>query len=115
MPKPKIQILILKVLLKVNDCVNELSSALGIVTESACLVLKHLLGSPHSEVPQELSLALHANLNIGVPVEFSYIFRRNPTLAMETINVLTHYELKIPLIHHRNHCHMSWGRDCLLN
>ena len=57
-------------------------------------MLVDLLGISDSEIPQVLSLACRAYLQIGIPMQFSYLIGSNATLPMEAVYILTDDELK---------------------
>jgi hypothetical protein len=52
-----------------------------------------LLGISDSEIPQVLSLTGSAYLQIGVPMQLSYLIRGDATLPMQAIHILTDDEL----------------------
>ena len=91
-----VQDLLLKVLAKVNDRVLEFASAARGITDATGQVIL----STHAGlvVPHVLSIALYADFQVSVSVEFRKVLRFDATLTMQTINILTDNALENPTI-----------------
>ena len=61
----------------------------------------------HAIVTHVVSIALHANLQVRIAVNFCYIIRRYACLTVQAINVLAYYLREDASIHELSHSHMS--------
>ena len=94
MTEAHVQIYLSQVLIKVDYGIYQVTLAQWVITLSASLMFVDLLGISDSEIPQVLSLASSAYLQIGIPMQLSYLIGSDATLPMQTIHILTDDELK---------------------
>jgi hypothetical protein len=94
MAEAHVQIYLSQVLIKVDDCIYQITLAQWVIALSASLMIVDLLGISDSEISQILSLAGSAYLQIGIPMQFSYLIGGYTTLPMQAIYILTDDELK---------------------
>ena len=94
MAEAHVQIYLSQVLIKVDDCIYQVTLAQWVIALSASLMIVDLLGISDSEISQVLSLAGSAYLQIGIPMQLSYLIGGYTTLPMQAVYILTDDELK---------------------
>ena len=77
-------------LIKVNDRVNEIPFAQGIITFSTCFVIMDLMSIPDTKISQIFPLTLSAYFQVSVSMQFSNIVGRNSTFTMKSIYILAY-------------------------
>ena len=102
-----------KILFKVDDSVFEVAIAVRRLTHSASSVLEDTFCSADARISHVLTSTVLADLEHRVTVELGKIGRRDTTLAMQTINVLTSDILQVVPVHQLNQGHVSLRRVSL--
>ena len=99
------QDLLIKVVAKVNDRVNEITSTA--IANPTCLMIVATLGCASTPVAHVLLTTTGAVFEVDVSVNFGHVLWDDSTLAMESIHILTYDSLQDSSALQFNQSHMS--------
>ena len=78
-------------------------------------MLFNFLGTTNAMITHVLTTAFFADFEICVAVELSDVGSGNPTLAVQSVNILTHDVFEMILLREFDHRHVCLGRVSLLD